>query len=406
MFSSGRAVDAATKWRWACHRHAVGLAAIVVISMGATIACGGDKNPVPASSATVGPSFSRATFDPSTPTAVPSTDGIWTARAVPNSQRVGFRNVVCSGESHCIATGSLTGDQGYIVGPAVLVSADGGASWSTSALPADKDLEDISAIDCGDELHCVGVARHRGSPTVLITDDGGVSWQEIEAPGGIELTAVACAGTSCMAAGVVEERDELDTFVSGDGGTTWHQAGSPKVDAYQVFSLACPTAERCYLTTSTTKSTPGFELFVTDDRGSSWTNRSPSGELLVAEVECLDRDHCLVIGAPDLVRTSDGGKHWSRSYKSSLSDPIVAVSCSPTGFCVGLGANLKVIRSDDGGQNWKAEPAPDQPDTEFVGLSCELASGCVAVAQRKQFSGTGTNRVYRLDGVILTRSVR
>ncbi len=424
MFSSERADDAASGPRCSDQWLVIVLGAIVAISLCATTACGANEAPVPTPSATVGSRFDRAavgspashptvgpvyrqaTFDPSTPTPVANTGGTWTIREVPNSQRVGLRGVVCSGQSHCIAMGYLTGDGSIIVGPAVLVSADGGASWSTSSLPVDKNLEDVTAIDCAGELRCVGVGRRRGDPrgAVLVSDDGGVSWRETEAPSGIELTAVACAGTNCMAAGVVEEKEEVDTFVSNDGGGTWEQAGSPKVAGYQVSSLACPTADRCYLTTSTTKDSPGFELFVTDNRGSSWTNRTPSGELLVAEIECLDRDHCLVLGAPDLVRTGDGGKHWSRSYESSLSDPILSVACSPGGPCVGLGAMLKVVRSDDGGESWTEEPPPDQPDTEFTALSCRLASGCVAVAQRKQISGTGTNRVFRFDAVILTRS--
>jgi photosystem II stability/assembly factor-like uncharacterized protein len=86
-------------------------------------------------------------------------------------------------------------------GPQLLVTADGGSTWSASELgvygyPAPFDGP---AITCPDAQHCTEV----GPGFVLGTADGGATWNvEPTNPSGVYLNAISCSSVaSCWAAG-------------------------------------------------------------------------------------------------------------------------------------------------------------------------------------------------------------
>jgi hypothetical protein len=258
-----------------------------------------------------------------------------------------------------------------------LLTTDGGANWTASAIPGPTGISNPSAsrFACGDATHCV--VSVSGSPTqasgtgsssppqqvgtFLSTADAGLTWTQAtsvpSAPAG-GVWALNC-GTdgSCLAVSALG--DSADHYVVGlrsdDWGLTW-LAGAPSssFDAAILYA-SCGDSVHCMLVPAGSPTTP-YEIITTSNAGATWqVSTSPAGwENMPTAVSCANANDCWIAtstydaqsaaGAysrPVIEATSDGGSTWSSVALPAAQPPIADVltlSCPPSGDgCMGIG---------------------------------------------------------------------
>lgn len=241
-------------------------------------------------------------------------------------------------------------------------------------------------------------------PTLLVTHDGGLSWMSEAQPG--TVTAVAALGYSVwMVEGVCPpgvpapgSACPLRLFESSDGGRTW--APSPSEIPGATVSTGALTLEpaqgqswlvrvnqlSAYVLSSPTPTQDGspdaVPLWRTNDGGISWVSEQvPCGVDALSAM--LDRapDGSLVTicaGQPSagsqpksMAVCSDGGSSWSVKSQCSASQctssPLlsgylgsVAATSSSAVFVTGVRAPLVITH--DGGASWDADPSMGDVD--------------------------------------------
>lgn len=211
-------------------------------------------------------------------------------------------------------------------------TADGGAHWTRQTLPANASL--LNRLDFIDAQRgwAVGVKftgndqygqpQHAG--VVYRTADGGQTWQELYSPG-------------------------ADIVLNG---VAW-------IDAYHGWVVGFPTLS----------SMSGGFTFHTADGGQTWASQyelaPPAGTtfstLRLDSVQFLDALHGWAVGGlSQVIKTDDGGEHWTRAALSCGVYPCranmfaVAFADDQHGWIVGEGA----FRTSDGGAHWPHQDMP------------------------------------------------
>jgi photosystem II stability/assembly factor-like uncharacterized protein len=159
-------------------------------------------------------------------------------------------SVDCTGPDQC---------QAVATGPSGLFSTsttDGGATWNPGgALPA--GLAGTGAVSCAAVLDCaiagwIPTGPGQATGAVVMTADGGATWQSATLPPGTGLLhGVSCPTiTTCVAVGTVTTAysnvlpGQGLILASTDGGRTWAAQGVPATLS-DGFAVACPTARVC-----------------------------------------------------------------------------------------------------------------------------------------------------------------
>ncbi len=85
---------------------------------------------------------------------------------------IALNGISCPTASHCVAiTSNIEGAGESASGPAVIVTKDGGTSWSVG-YPLPKPVVRLDLLSCPTATVCVGIAGWK----TLISDDGGIAW--------------------------------------------------------------------------------------------------------------------------------------------------------------------------------------------------------------------------------------
>jgi photosystem II stability/assembly factor-like uncharacterized protein len=171
----------------------------------------------------------------------------------------------CVLASTCVATGFFQSPDGSKTAPAgtVLYSTDSGVTWATASLPTASltTLGAFTRLSCADSSDCMASFFGKGSAArrdVLVSSDGGESWSQPEASGlGDDfISGVSCpTALQCWASGIalpdesgasgrVLAREGMISSTS-DGGETWQNAQLP-AGVGPVADISCPTAVNCY----------------------------------------------------------------------------------------------------------------------------------------------------------------
>lgn len=298
---------------------------------------------------------------------------VWVLGTLPRSTDY-LRQVACATETQCVAVGITDDNRAGVI----VYSSDGGKHWASATVPtAVADVQDVS---CGDQVTCVATGRTATESLFLTTRDGGVHWDAAPAPPNTTPTILSCIGSSCLALAIVHEGDGL--LSSKDGGYSWTPLPVPS-GGDSGRGVACFSFGQCWFSTSKAERA---SLFVTDDFGKTWTNRTPSDSSSadLNQVFCYDEAHCWAAGE-GILSTSDGGDHWTRQRLPAGVDPVESVSCATASACWLLGDNVvsrrrEVLSTSDAGLVWTEDILPPLPAKPSA-LVCPGASRCVAVGQ-------------------------
>jgi photosystem II stability/assembly factor-like uncharacterized protein len=213
-----------------------------------------------------------------------TTDGgaSWSASPFPGVFVPSNSGMSCAGAGDCVVVGATglgaTPAGASTASGAALYSADGGVSWSAATVPA--GIAVIRAVSCSDDGVCTAVANGPssavtaatsagpyGPSTVLVSADGGRSWTAPAAKGLVpaQLGAIACpSALDCWASGYTGGTGDNGSLVgviesTNDGGATWSTETLPTratpaqqaatglvdLDIEDVSSISCPADASC-----------------------------------------------------------------------------------------------------------------------------------------------------------------
>ncbi len=270
--------------------------------------------------------------------------------------------------------------------PRVLLrSTNGGHSWTALTLP-DGEYNTTTSMSCPTTRMCVmgfdGTRTSQSAGGVFITRDGGATWSTIALPTGDG--SVGC-------------RNATDCFAATSGRWYWTRTSwatsAPHYGPRYDGPVACPTAHVCYVPLA------GFQnvlatLERTTDGGASWSNVGKIPELsFVQTLACPAVDRCYA-GAyaytPLVLMTADGGARWRAEGLPGGSDHgVYSLSCPAVNVCEALVRGLggrpdeypHLFRTTDGGASWLPQPLPGSI-SDLQAVSCANVEDCAAVGSR------------------------
>lgn len=311
----------------------------------------------------------------------------------------------------------------------VVVTTDGGETWSPSALPVALTGPGPAALSCVDASTCalLGVTS-AGSPIFLETTNGGATWQQEAGPTGMGAsvgTRLVCTSSStCVGVtgggGPVTATSSLVTanalspfaFATSDAGATWTTSSLPS--GFVPGDLQCSSAEDCVASGGGVAGVAGngAGFAFTTDGGATWTATSVQLSTVLGglrQLSCSASGTCLSnvvspgAGTSSLLSSSDGGATWSSETETGLPEGLVtALSCTAGSTCwaggvvntapkvsaVSLGAPGFIASTTDGGATWQSSPLPVGVGA-VMEVSCPTSTACFALAVAQgQTAGT------------------
>lgn len=308
----------------------------------------------------------RDTSGPSQPFLAASTDGgnTWNAKTIAGLPPLGIFNAVsCIGEGPTAICAAAGEDLSTGTAPPIVVSTDGGNTWvskSIAGLPATSYFGSISCTGSGASAICAAAGQDLGLqlPLVVVSTDGGNTWSSKTIPGAPSnyfLFSVSCTGSGssaiCVAAGGSPGFGGPPlVVVSTDGGNTWATktiTGSPTDGVFRGASCTGSGVSAVCTVAGQDSGTATPLVAVSTDGGNSWSVKSipgitPTGRLNAASCTTSALNSiCIASGEdlngsqpPLLVESIDGGNTWS----------VVNVTGSPvSGGYFGTGATASLL---------------------------------------------------------------
>ena len=279
----------------------------------------------------------------------------WTVESLPPAvAQVGLAAIACADSTNCVAVGP--GGYGQGAAPVIVVTTDGGVTWTSERMPGGVDS--LVGVACPSAAVCwavgsSGSAFSSGPSVLLQSTDGGATWGAVPVPAPANgLDAISCGTvTTCTAVGA-----SGSIVTTADGGATW-TAQTPPSDAPGFAGVACSSAKDCWATGGMTNasyfsigpiavglSSSGGTVVATTDGGTTWTAQQlPADVASVGGISCADSTHCMAVAAAAsyvssmLLTTADGGTTWTAAAPLG-SAVATSIDCPTVATCVAGGA--------------------------------------------------------------------
>ncbi len=290
---------------------------------------------------------------------------VWLALCAPAKASAGLEDRAATEAPLAIESllldGAVVGSRLVVVGERghILVSTDGGASWTQAQVPTRALL---TAVHMHDE-RTGWVVGH--DAVILRTDDGGLTWAMMHHAPEEERPLLD-----------VWFRDEQTGFAVGaygyflatrDGGRTWKSRVISE-DDFHLNKLAPAGPERLYIAAE------GGGAYRSDDDGETWRALSSPYAGSWFGALALDENQVLLLGLRGhLFRSGDAGESWARvdtATHATLTDAVRLTSDDV--LITGLEGTLLVSR--DGGRS--VSPAR-LPSRQGISSALALADGGV-----------------------------
>jgi hypothetical protein len=300
-----------------------------------------------------------------TPTALVSNDAgaTWAARPLPPGSNV-TSGISCPTDDVC----AIGGAESSV--PGVWMTENAGTTWTFAPSPVGdgsiNDLDCVTAAQCTATADVQGPAVNQISSAVaLLTTDGGASWSTVALPSGFFPTgpsSLSCsAGGQCVLGGETPGAGSSGpvgvVVYSTDEGETWNTSSVP-TDLGVVTGVSCPSAVTCGAIVGGAATPSRQGLIESGDGGGTWLAMQSNGlpTMRFASLSCSSASTCVVGGTEEtaegpmaaITSTGNLGTSWSADVvPATVSVPggqpasLVAVEsldCPDTSFCVGIGS--------------------------------------------------------------------
>ena len=212
-----------------------------------------------------------------------------------------------------------------------LVSYIEGPDWKQGSKQVPPGYLDCPAIDACYLLAQTVLTTVGPFPNyynaLYFSGDGGASWSSLALPPGLELTAPLSCPSALACIGVGDQGNKNELVSTIDGGHRW--TVSPLRAPADVMSLSCSSVSRCSLVTESSYLGPGNpqQFASTTDGGARWYTHNFARHLYISSLSCPGAGDCIAIastlatgaattsglGAGAALLTTDSGHSWSRS---------------------------------------------------------------------------------------------
>ncbi len=282
----------------------------------------------------------------------------WTT-ASPPPGNAPLSAISCPAVSDCYAVGNILASNNATM----VKTTNSGTTWTAVTLPKVTPSLSLYAISCPTVSDCYAVGEKNTAPsssppaTILITTNGGASWTMSNLPmtflQGVDnpypmlgsAASISCpSATECLiaASGFLAK--------TSNGGTTWVTSSAP----ISISALTCPTNSNCYAAGSTTCSSsclPGPQgnarysaIASTTDGGSSWSVTSqqvpPSGiNSSLAGISCPSALNCYAVSSDGSLVGTVNGVTWQFLAGPSSGIGITSLACPSSSECFATGKN-------------------------------------------------------------------
>jgi photosystem II stability/assembly factor-like uncharacterized protein len=295
-------------------------------------------------------------------------------------------------------------------GDKLLLSTDGGASWSTTVVPTDPtssnqlhtildvlDADHVWALTGNDfETGVSGdMSVDRLALTVHRSVDGGRTWEEVPIagnyPGSLQALRFIDAehGVLLIAAGRFDTQVST-TLTTADGGRTWTVAGSAGVIGTQ---LTLVDATTIWAGSAAAEAFPRKAMVVSHDGGHTWVDVNLPGvpktfgqfvsfpQPLIftgsTGVGLMEREDGS--GIADVIRSDDAGETWARI--STTTARSLAVLSREHWLRPG-DQPAEIEATDDGGETWTSVATAGLPPVrvEWIKFADQLHGAVLVTA--------------------------
>jgi photosystem II stability/assembly factor-like uncharacterized protein len=140
--------------------------------------------------------------------------------------------VSCPTTSHCVGIGQ----------DSAVVTVDGGGKWAVESVP--NTGAGIDSVSCGSDTTCVAVSSAFGtSNPVIVSRDGGVSWSEA-ASIDTALSVDCLSASDCIAVGMNFNVYTGLAYVTSNGGKSWTTQSMPPA-VVEMLGVSCSSESAC-----------------------------------------------------------------------------------------------------------------------------------------------------------------
>jgi hypothetical protein len=239
---------------------------------------------------------------------------------------------------------------GYSYGSSVILSKDGGQTWSESRI---SNVTAIDFADGGQKVFLAGMTDNRSKATLYYSADFGVNWTTTNVP-------TFCNGQNFMSlnASITGDRLIANTSCghakSADGGASW----LPVVVPGSILNQTVMTRDGSKLIASIHSG--GNYVAVSEDFGLTWTLRESSIQKPSDNIAVSRNGQHILISSPGssagAYLSSDFGQSWIWVFQTDF--PHTQIAMSGDGSTLLIGGSRNFFLSNDGGDQWSSVALP------------------------------------------------
>jgi photosystem II stability/assembly factor-like uncharacterized protein len=257
---------------------------------------------------------------------------------------------------------------GWIFGPDLLVTHDGGARWSRPALPGLGPDDNVAALETSaGRVHVVVYPSDFSSARILSSPVDHDAWQASSTT--IPIGAGPVPGTQIVLHGTAGWIVQVDRTVVGGAilrGGQWAPWTPPCSDTYGSASLAASDTSHVVAVCDEGiwggGPPMGVHLYTSDNAGATFRRTAepiPSGGVEVATpvagtvfVEQMDGS------SPALAMSTDGGRHWQPVYHAPDNSALTELGFTSSRQGVAIQTELhdvagSLLQTTDSGHTWR-----------------------------------------------------
>jgi hypothetical protein len=260
--------------------------------------------------------------------------GRWTTLAVPSADTSTYIQSSSCWSDGCLFVGSQSN--------ADLVWLYSDTSHTIVAVTAPTGGTGISAVSCYAELACSVLDTSATGSRVLLTTDGGQTWsvpQSIGVPMLDAASSLWCKSASRCIASFVNSSNGILVAASLNGDTPWETLASPSTLTWAALTSLHCAGRKCL---GLAKLSTGWKIVRTNNFGTSWSKVSSLSSSILS-FACTSLSQCVVGGEKDTApwMATVASRSITAVKLKYVPSPIVDVACGST-ICAAIGVTTVV----------------------------------------------------------------